>query len=78
MNDAIPMPPLEYQSLVCGSSGILLFEEVGRGLVNRSTIMACCRKVLNSSMWDVDADALPDTLRTAQLSPTLALTDTKA
>ena len=28
-------------------------------------------------MWDVDADALPVTLWTAQLSPTLALTDTK-
>ena len=34
MNDAIPMPPLEYQSLVCGSNGIHHFEEVGRGLVN--------------------------------------------
>lgn len=34
MNHAIPMPPLEYQSLVCGPNSIHLFEEVGRGLVN--------------------------------------------
>jgi len=34
MNDAIPMPPLEYQALVCGSNGVHHFEEVGRGLVN--------------------------------------------
>jgi hypothetical protein len=33
---------------------------------------------VESSMWDVDAAALPDTLLTDQLSPTLALTDTKA
>ena len=34
MNDGIPMPPLEYQALVCGSNGVHHFEEVGRGLVN--------------------------------------------
>ena len=78
MNHAIPMPPLEYQSLVCGPNYIHLFEEIGRGLSNRLTIIGCSRKVLNSSMWDVDADALPVTLLTAQLSPTLASTGTKA
>ena len=33
MNNAIPMPPLEYQSLVCGPNNIHLFEKHGQGLV---------------------------------------------
>ena len=50
---------------------------VGRGWSICSTIMPCCQKVLNSSMWDVGVYALPGIGWTAQLSPTLALTDSK-